>query len=94
MTKAEVEKAIEEIIRNQFADSRIEAVRVEEDTDFDGDNILRVTVVFGGRKGVDPIKAKGLVRHIRSNLADDQLAFPVVAFRSSSDDKRLKAAAA
>lgn len=93
--KPELAKSLEEIVRKQFADVQIDSVRVVEDEDSEGGKILRVTIVFEAKDGLDPAKAKGLVRHMRSSLIkNDAFTFPLVAFRSRADQKRLEAAAA
>ena len=93
--QADIKKALEKIVREQFAGVQIDAVRVEPDTDYDGNDIFRVTVVFDAKNGLDAEKAKGLVRHMRAQLRKKaDFAFPVVSFRSRTDDKRLNAEAA
>lgn len=93
--KADIKKTLEKIVREQFVGVQIDAVRVEPDTDYDGNDIFRVTIVFDAKNGLDAEKAKSLVRHMRAQLTKKaDFAFPVVAFRSRADDKRLKAAAA
>lgn len=91
----DISQLLENVIRQRFAGVQIDDVRIEPDIDDDGKHIFRVTVVFNAKNGLDAAKVKGLVRHMRSSLEErDDFAFPVVAFRSRSDDKRLKAAAA
>lgn len=93
--EANVQKLIDKVIKDHFGDVQIDAVHVEEDFDADGERILRVTVVFDAKKGLDPAKSKGLVRHMRSALTEtNDYLFPIIAFRSRADAKRLKAAAA
>lgn len=89
----DLKASLEQAIRERFADSQIDAVYIEEDFDADGDKVFKVTIVYA--KSIDVGKAKGLARRMRSALEDaGNSAFPVIAFRSLADQKRLKAAAA
>ena len=93
--KASINKTIEETVRQQFAGVQIDDVRIERDTDYDGDDVFRITVVFSAKDGLDAERTKGLVRHVRASLAErDEQSFPIISFRSFADDKRLKSAAA
>jgi hypothetical protein len=92
---ADLLASLEGIVRKQLAGAQIDAVDIVEDFDSDGDRVLRVTIIFESKTGLDPAKAKGLVRHMRSTLEErDSFTFPLVAFRSRADQKRLKAEAA
>jgi hypothetical protein len=92
--KAALNSAIEKVVRTQFADAAISAVHVTEDSDSDGDPILRVIVVFETSVRPDLVKARGLARHIWPALEEnDSHAFPVISFRSKADQARLREAA-
>lgn len=89
---AEIEKIIGDVARAQFPRS-LEAVRVIEDTDADGEPIYRVTVVLDTAKELDSQKASGFVRHIRPKLMErEQFRFPLVRFMSKADARKLAAA--
>lgn len=91
---ADLQGAIEQIVRDEFTDSAIEAVHVLPDTDDDGDRILRVLIVLRSPSHFDAVKAKGLLRHIFPVLKDPvRDAFPLVSFLSKSDYALLSAAA-
>ena len=93
-SKAALNSAIEKVVRTQFADAEINAVYVTEDSDYDGDPILRVVVVFETSAGPDLAKASGLARHIWPAIEDNNSdAFPVISFRSKADQARLREAA-
>lgn len=90
----EIRTEIERIVREQLKESAIEDVRISNETDADGNECLKVTIVYASQK-LDTDKAKGLVRHLRSALTDGQLfTFPLVSYRSKKDDMRLRSAAA
>lgn len=93
--KREIVELIEKTIREQFADVKIESVAVSEDTDYDGETIYRVRVVFDQKGPLDSHKTSGIARHLRHRLvAQQENAFPIVAFVSKSDATGRKAAAA
>lgn len=93
--KADIKDIVEKVVRSRFADADIDNVCVEWDTDSDGETILKIIVVYDAKKGLDTSKASGLVRHMRSELEQDlESAFPVIAYRSRADHKRLKSEAA
>jgi hypothetical protein len=91
---AKLNDAIEHIVRAEFGDSAIEAVHVFPEIDDEGDEILRVAIVLTSTAKFDPVKAKGLARHIFPALKESaRRAFPLVSFFSKSDYARLSAAA-
>lgn len=85
--RADVIDAIAEVVRDRLSDARIVDVSVAEDVDHDGDDILRVEVVFeaeGDR--LDPSRVRGLIRHIRSRLAGlHEDRFPMMSFQTPRD---------
>lgn len=85
---------IEAVLREQFRDVTIETIKVERDTDEDGDDILRVQVIFNGQsKGVDAHKAASLLRYMRPKIAKiGEDAFPIVSFIAKSEWKNNSAA--
>ena len=86
---------IEQIIRAELKNVKVEAVEIEPDLDFDGDEVLRVKVVFSADRDFDVAHAKGLVRHIRSELMEKSrdYVFPILSFVSDAENKRVQAAA-
>jgi len=90
-----VHDLIESVVRRRFADASIEAVNITEDTDFDGDAVFRVTVVFNSKGPLDSHKTTGIVRHLRHQLLErDESRFPVLTFLSKADAARLSPEAA
>ena len=90
-----ISKVILETLRADFENIEIVDVMVDEDVDFDGDEILRIEVVFHGKpKGADAHKFSSAVRHIRPKLDDiGENAFPILWFISDHELKRQKLAA-
>jgi len=85
---------IERTVRERFGDGLISSVRVVRETDHDGDDVFRVTVVFDSKSPLDAHKTSGIVRHIRHRLIErDEHTFPIVAFVSKADAGKNAAAA-
>ncbi|SIO48700.1 hypothetical protein SAMN05444722_2575 [Rhodovulum sp. ES.010] len=82
-----IAKAIEEVVRDRFADVRIVRVDVEEGQDHDGDQVFFVRVVFDSEiKDLDAAKLSGITRHLRSRLFDlGDERFPYTRFISQAD---------
>jgi hypothetical protein len=61
---------VSETFSHLFSHVRICEVRVREDTDFDGGDILRIDVIYDGTvKDLDGKKLAGFIRHLRPGLA-------------------------
>lgn len=83
---------IARIVRNEveadFAGVKFLDVRVNADVDSDGNDILRIDVLFDGEpRDLDAKKVAGIVRRVRPELirlAEEQ-AFPLFSFISRSD---------
>ncbi len=88
--------AIERVVREQLSDAVVDRVTVQEDIDHDGDEILRVFVIFDAGKGrPDPNRTVSMVRHVRERLHEvKEDRFPIISYVSTSDAKRMKPAAA
>ena len=87
MISADVQRAVERIIREDFPDAKIISVKIKEDVDFDGERVLKITVVFDSRSGkIDAARAAGIGRRIRPALEEnDEDAFPMFYFVSAAD---------
>ena len=85
----ELSKAIMEILRNDFESVDVIDVHVDRDTDWEGDEILRVEVVFEGQqKDIEPRFFSSAIRRIRPALSEREIfAFPSMSFVSSADVK-------
>jgi hypothetical protein len=92
MDTADIRRIVRETVERQFPKEGIVDVVVRPDTDSYGDEVLRITVVLADRKrDLDQDRLVGLVRHLRSRLADvQQEAFPLLTFISDSDAKKWK----
>lgn len=74
--------AVTKIVREQLAPATVTDVDIQEDLDHDGDEILRITIVFeveGDR--LESKKVLGLARHLREPLKKyGEQGFPVFSF--------------
>ena len=88
---AQVRKIIGDIVKAQLGREHVVSVTVEEDHDFDGDLVLRVTVVHkGDRNELDPSKLSGLLRHLRPALSKGgEGRFPVMSFVAAEERSEL-----
>lgn len=91
-----ISDAIETIIRDEFADVRIEEVRVTEELDYQDDHVFKVVVVFDKKGTLDPRKTAAIVRHLQSELGakGQEIPFPILSFVSKSDAARIRSEAA
>jgi hypothetical protein len=61
-----VKQAVNETFSRLFSHVRVCDVQVREDTDFDGEDILRIDVIYEGvAKDLDGKKLAGFIRHLR-----------------------------
>ena len=83
----QLERIIRSVLEEIFGDDRIEDVYVASAYDEDGDEILRITVVFDGtEEQFDARKASSVVRHMRPRLATiGEQAFPIISYVSSDE---------
>ncbi len=83
---------VDRIVREQFSDTIVHAVRAKPGLDHDGDAILRVTVVVqDGVERLDPEKVVKTLGLLWSELGDaGNESFPIVSYRTRADDARLK----
>jgi hypothetical protein len=83
-----IAKVVRDTLALDFEAARILDVRVREDFDFDGSEILRVDVLFEGTpKDLDAKKVSGTVRLVRPKLMKEanERAFPLFSFISKGD---------
>ena len=82
-----IETIVRSVLESRFGDVDIDSVIVEPDVDEDGEDILRVKVVLGGRfKQLDPEKSSSIIRHLRPKIAEiGEYAFPIISFISKSE---------
>ncbi|MCW6511403.1 hypothetical protein [Lichenifustis flavocetrariae] len=84
MVELNVRTAIEDVVRDRLNTVRIISVETVREPDFDGDDVLRVTVVVDSpASDFDSGRVSGLVRHIRAKLDSlREYAFPMVSFKA------------
>ena len=83
----QLERIIRSVLEEIFGDDRIGDVYVASAYDEDGDEILRIAVVFDGtEEQFDARKASSVVRHMRPRLATiGEQAFPIISYVSSDE---------
>jgi hypothetical protein len=82
-------KIVEDTIAEEFDNVRFLAVKVALGHDADGDEILRVKLLYDGAPDdLDIRKVGGLVRVLRPKLLSlaDESAFPVISYISNADN--------
>jgi len=86
----QIETRITETLRQYFENISIIATHVTQDFDRDGEEILRVEVVFeGDLKESDARRVAGAARHLRPVLeAADADLYPLLSFVSKVDYDR------
>lgn len=91
-----IREAVRATLSRDFASVRIIDIRIHEDVDADGDEMLRIDVIFeGSPKDVDAKKLSGVVRHLRPRLNDlSESAFPLLSFISAAEASRTERARA
>ena len=91
----ELKGIIRAVLEEIFGDARTGDVHVASAYDEDGDEILRVKVVFDGtEEQFDARKASSVVRHMRPRLAMiGEQAFPIISYVSSDEMSGVKDAA-
>ncbi|TCP27752.1 hypothetical protein [Rhodovulum adriaticum] len=84
---ADIENAIEDVVRKRFAGVNIVRVDVEEGEDHDGDRVFFVNVVFDADiKDLDASRLSSITRHLRTRLFDmGEDRFPYTRFVSKAD---------
>ncbi|MDE0304198.1 MAG: hypothetical protein OXI87_04835 [Albidovulum sp.] len=87
LEQEEVTEIVSNLFHERFKNVEIISVDINEDTDADGDEILRVKVVFsadGDR--LDSSLTSGFLRYLRPKLSELGIErFPVMSFISMQD---------
>ena len=85
----ERQEIIERVVKERFAPARIVKVMVEEDLDHDGDEILRVRIVFEAEDDkLDTDKVLGLIGLLRRGLEKiKEERFPIPYFMTLDEFK-------
>lgn len=91
-----IEKIVRNVLSERFENVEIESISVVFDVDEDGDDILRVKVIFDGQtKHLDARKASGVLRHLRPKIAEiGEDAFPIMSYIAKSELGKHKTEAA
>jgi hypothetical protein len=81
---------VSDTLSRHFENIKIIKVKVEQDQDHDGEDILRIQVVFDGVvKGKDAASVAGAARYLRPALEKiDADVFPLLSFVSKLDYER------
>ncbi len=87
-----LENVVTNVLNTLFPGTTIHKVLVKPGVDYDGDEVLRITVILDeGPERLDKDALVGLARHLRSRLAEvDHEEFPIVSFVSRNEAKKLK----
>jgi hypothetical protein len=91
--KDKLTEAISAVIHDNLKSAPIISVKVEPGENADGESILRVRVVYGGKRGLDPDETVSMIRHVRRRLFEmDEERFPHISYISEKDARDLAAA--
>ena len=83
----DIAHTIRQVLSDDFWNIEIVDVRVSRGQDSDGDEILKVDIIFeADEKALDARKVSGVVRHLRPRLsAIGEHGFPLMSFISRTD---------
>lgn len=85
-----LERMVRDLFTERFKEISVNRVSIKPDLDDDGDHVLRVMIVLETDKPLDGRKLVGLVRHLRSRLAEqDTDDFPLISFVSKSEISKM-----
>jgi hypothetical protein len=91
----QIKKVVTDALAADFDDLKILDVKIQEDVDADGDEVLRIEVIFAGAPKLDARKISGAIRYLRPKLtAIKETAFPLLSFISDADLEHGKLGAA
>ncbi len=79
---------VKESITGELTQIEIRDVIVESAFDREGDEYLRINVIYtGAPRNLDPKKISGMVRKLRPKLLElaNETAFPVISYISSTE---------
>ena len=84
---ANVWNTIRQVIEERLAPTQIVDVEIEEDVDHDGDEIVRVRIIFAAKSGRPKAEdVVGLTGLVREPLLDSHIdRFPVLTFMTSEE---------
>jgi hypothetical protein len=84
---AAIETAIQKRLEEDFSNVRILQIEIVDDFDFEGDDIMKVQVVFEGRPSdLDRRALSSSIRRVRDALSSINVsAFPSLSFVTAKD---------
>ena len=84
---ANVWNTIRQVIEERLAPTQIVDVEIEEDVDHDGDEIVRVQIIFAAKSGRPKAEdVVGLTGLVREPLLDSHIdRFPILTFMTSEE---------
>lgn len=92
MISEHLRKAIEDVVHDGIHSVDIARIDVQEDTDYRGEDVLRVRIVFDG-KTLDPKETVRLGYIVRKKLLElDEMRIPHTSYISKADARRIPAA--
>ena len=83
----DIRDAIRHVIEERLAPTQIVDVETEEDVDHDGDEIVRVRIIFAAKSGRPKAEdVVGLTGLVREPLLDSHIdRFPILTFMTSEE---------
>jgi hypothetical protein len=93
MKLADVKKTVEQLAKQSLDDLSVRRIDVLSDVDWEGDAIYRIVVILDRHNQLTGKRSAEFSSKVRTFMADYP-AYPIVSFRSSNDDKGLRAEAA
>ena len=87
-------QALERIAKTEIKGAKLHRIDAEYDIDSDGDPIVRIAVVVDHADRIKSPTFTSFARAVRHEFIADRNAYPLISFRSMSDDKGTNSEAA
>lgn len=83
----DLDRIVRDEFRKRFPDAKLVSLELEEDSDYEGDPIIRVRITFEAESDrLDPNKTSGFLRHLLpALLKGGEAAFPIVSYIAKND---------
>lgn len=95
MNTEAVEQIVLEVLRSRMPEVTFTAVKAERDVDSDGQDVMKIAVVFEAASDLDASKVAGLIRHMRPAMnKQGETSFPIMSFISKKEAQKAGLAAA
>ena len=89
MDPSALKSLLQEVIKRRLPNASIIDVKVERTLDFEGEEVLEVTVIFEAKSDLDSERVAGLIRHLRPRLEEHgERSFPIMSFVSRKEAER------